>query len=35
VSIPGFPATSGWDPTTGLGTPKANTLVPVLGGKLP
>lgn len=35
VSIPGFPATRGWDPATGLGTPKANTLVPVLGGKLP
>ena len=35
VSIPGFPARSGWDPATGLGTPKANTLVPVLGGKLP
>ena len=35
VSIAGFPATRGWDPATGLGTPKANTLVPVLGGKLP
>jgi subtilase family serine protease len=35
VSIPGFPAAPGWDPATGLGTPKANTLVPVLGGKLP
>ena len=31
----GFPARRGWDPATGLGTPKANTLVPVLGGKLP
>jgi len=35
VSIAGFPATRGWDPATGLGTPKANTLVPVLGGRLP
>ena len=35
VSIPGFPAARGWDPATGLGTPKANKLVPVLGGKLP
>ena len=35
VSIPGFPAAPGWDPATGLGTPKANTLVPVLGGRLP
>jgi subtilase family serine protease len=32
--IQGFPATTGWDPATGLGTPKANTLVPVLGGRL-
>ena len=35
VSIPGFPAARGWDPATGIGTPKANRLVPVLGGKLP
>ncbi len=35
VSIAGFPAARGWDPATGLGTPKANKLVPVLGGKLP
>jgi subtilase family serine protease len=35
VSIPGFPAARGWDPATGLGTPKANKLVPVLGGKRP
>jgi subtilase family serine protease len=34
-TIQGFPAARGWDPSTGLGTPKANTLVPVLGGKLP
>jgi subtilase family serine protease len=35
VTVPGFSAAKGWDPTTGLGTPKANTLVPVLGGRLP
>jgi subtilase family serine protease len=29
-SIPGFPATTGWDPVTGLGTPDAATLVPAL-----
>lgn len=34
-TIPGFAAKKGWDAATGLGTPKANTLVPVLGGKLP
>jgi subtilase family serine protease len=34
-TIEGFPATRGWDPATGLGTPKANRLVPVLGGQLP
>jgi subtilase family serine protease len=34
-TIQGFPATRGWDPATGLGTPKANNLVPVLGGRLP
>jgi subtilase family serine protease len=34
-TIQGFPAARGWDPATGLGTPKANTLVTVLGGKLP
>jgi subtilase family serine protease len=28
--IQGFPATAGWDPATGLGTPKADALVPVL-----
>ena len=31
-SIPGFPATTGWDPVTGLGTPDAATLVPALAG---
>jgi len=29
-SIPGYPATSGWDPVTGLGTPNAATLLPAL-----
>lgn len=27
-SIPGYPATTGWDPITGLGTPNAANLVP-------
>jgi len=34
-TIQGFPAARGCDPATGLGTPRANKLVPVLGGKLP
>lgn len=29
-TIPGYPATAGWDPVTGLGTPDAATLVPAL-----
>jgi subtilase family serine protease len=29
-SIPGYPATTGWDPVTGLGTPNAANLVPAL-----
>jgi subtilase family serine protease len=29
-SIQGYPATTGWDPTTGLGTPNAANLVPDL-----
>jgi len=29
-SVPGYPATVGWDPVTGLGTPNAATLVPAL-----
>jgi len=29
-AIPGFPATTGWDPVTGLGTPNAAMLVPAL-----
>jgi subtilase family serine protease len=29
-SIQGYPATTGWDPVTGLGTPNAATLIPAL-----
>jgi subtilase family serine protease len=29
-TIPGYPATTGWDPVTGLGTPNAAALVPDL-----
>ena len=29
-TIPGYPATTGWDPVTGLGTPNAAALVPAL-----
>ena len=29
-SVPGYPATMGWDPVTGLGTPNAAALVPAL-----
>ena len=29
-SVPGFPATTGWDPVTGLGTPNAAHLIPDL-----
>ena len=29
-SIPGYPATTGWDPVTGLGTPNALLLAPAL-----
>jgi len=28
--VPGYPATTGWDPVTGLGTPNAATLLPAL-----
>jgi hypothetical protein len=28
--VPGYPAPTGWDPVTGLGTPNAATLVPAL-----
>jgi subtilase family serine protease len=31
-TVPGYPATNGWDPVTGLGTPNAATLVPALAG---
>ena len=30
ATIPGYPATTGWDPITGLGTPNAANLVPDL-----
>jgi subtilase family serine protease len=30
ITIPGFPATRGWDAASGLGSPKANLLVPAL-----
>jgi subtilase family serine protease len=30
ATIPGFNATTGWDPVTGLGTPNAAMLVPAL-----
>jgi subtilase family serine protease len=30
-TVPGYPATAGWDPITGLGTPNAALLVPALG----
>ncbi|HEY2576986.1 MAG TPA: S53 family peptidase [Streptosporangiaceae bacterium] len=29
-AVPGYPATTGWDPVTGLGTPNAANLVPAL-----
>lgn len=29
-TIPGYPATKGWDPITGLGTPNAAALIPAL-----
>jgi subtilase family serine protease len=33
--IPGYPATPGWDPTTGLGTPNAANLIPDLVAATP
>jgi subtilase family serine protease len=30
ATVPGFPATTGWDPVTGLGTPDAAKLLPAL-----
>jgi subtilase family serine protease len=32
ITVPGFPANPGWDAATGLGSPKANALVPALAG---
>lgn len=32
-AVPGYSATSGWDPVTGLGTPNAATLVPALAAQ--
>jgi subtilase family serine protease len=29
-TVPGYPATTGWDPVTGLGTPNAANLIPAL-----
>jgi subtilase family serine protease len=29
-NVPGYPATTGWDPVTGLGTPNAANLLPAL-----
>ena len=34
ASIPGYPATTGWDPVTGLGTPNAAALAPALAAGL-
>ncbi|HEX6676554.1 MAG TPA: S53 family peptidase [Actinomycetes bacterium] len=34
-AIPGYPATPGWDPATGLGTPNAANLVPALAAATP
>jgi subtilase family serine protease len=30
VTVPGYAATRGWDPASGLGSPKANVLIPLL-----
>jgi subtilase family serine protease len=35
ASIPGYPATTGWDPVTGLGTPNAAHLLPDLIALVP
>jgi subtilase family serine protease len=32
VTVTGFPAGTGWDPATGLGTPRADALLPRLAG---
>ncbi|MEO6158856.1 MAG: S53 family peptidase [Ilumatobacteraceae bacterium] len=34
-AIPGYPATTGWDPVTGLGTPNAANLLPDLVAMVP
>jgi subtilase family serine protease len=34
-TIPGYPATTGWDPVTGLGTPNAANLLPDLAALTP
>jgi subtilase family serine protease len=34
-SVPGYPATTGWDPVTGLGTPNAANLLPDLVALIP
>jgi subtilase family serine protease len=34
-TIPGYPATTGWDPVTGLGTPNAAHLLPDLAALVP
>jgi subtilase family serine protease len=34
ITIPGFAAKPGYDEATGIGTPKANTLIPLLAGRL-
>jgi hypothetical protein len=34
-AVPGYPATTGWDPVTGLGTPNTAALVPALAGHRP
>ena len=34
-SIPGYPATTGWDPVTGLGMPNAAMLLPDLVALVP
>lgn len=33
ITVPGFSAHRGWDAATGLGSPKANALVPALAGR--
>ena len=35
ASIPGYPASTGWDAVTGLGTPNAANLIPDLIAAIP